>query len=72
MATRFTQQEELFLSRIAEKMVAGLSMEDAGRAVLADDHRIVETYQRSPDRGHIAYVIAKQVFASVHTREALA
>jgi len=72
-ASKLTLQEEKFLSRVAIKMIAGLSLEDAGRAVLADDRRIYTEYlsANSYDRANFAHRMARNVFAIVHARAAL-
>lgn len=69
---QLTQQEEIFLNRMAIKMAddPGLSMEDAGRAVIADDQRIRDQIKRmdSYDRRAFSGRLAQHIFVRIHTR----
>ena len=74
MAQAFTDQELKFFSRMADKMAAGMSMDDAGRAILAEDRASVEKVEKlnSYDRDSFVRRMSRNVYASIHMREALA
>lgn len=61
-----TPAEKTFLNRMVPHMMAGLSFEDAGRAVLADDERIwlAATEQTEAGQG-IRTAITKLVYANL-------
>jgi len=68
-----TEQERLFFSRVAIKLVdSSLSLEDGCRAVLAEDRLIYNRLRRlgSYDRAYLEKKISHRVFAGVHMREA--
>jgi len=69
-----TEQQIKFFNRVAIKMVPGMDMETAMKAVLADDRAAIAKVQGmgSYDRAAFDQKLSKQVFASIHMREALA
>ncbi len=61
-----TTDEETFLARMIPYMVLGRNMEDAGRAVLADDERLwLAATERSDVGETIRTELAERVYNSI-------
>lgn len=73
MLKQLTQQERLFLQRVALKheAVSGLTIEQAMRAVCEDDARLFETFVIMPDRQKTAFVSAfsASVYRTIRARD---
>jgi hypothetical protein len=64
-----TQAEKTFLNRMVPHMMAGLSFEEAGRAVLADDERIWLATMAQDDTGlAIRQNITTLVYANLRAK----
>ena len=65
------QDDVIFLKRMAPHLAKGLSFEDAGRAVLADDQRILATLRANPALfDEIAERMARKVWCDINGRAA--
>ena len=63
-----TAAEKTFLNRMVPHMMAGLSIEQAGRAVLADDERLWLAATEKSDVGQaIRDGICERVYAGIRT-----
>lgn len=60
-----TKAEKTFLNRMVPHMVAGLSIEEAGRAVLADDERI---WLAATAENDIGFAIREELCAAIYNK----
>ena len=65
------EQDAIFVKRMAPHIAKGLSFEDAGRAVLADDRRIVDAVLNNPKlRKEICERMATKIWCDINGRRA--
>jgi hypothetical protein len=63
---QMTKAETTFLTRMVPHMIAGLSLEEAGRAVLADDERIwLAATEKSEQGEYIRSELCREVYAKL-------